>query len=576
MTKPHPIHVESAACRDCYKCVRHCPVKAVEILNHTATIRADLCIACGACVTVCPAHAKKVRDDIAAAKRLIDTKEKVVVSLAPSALATFDVPPEALVSAIKQLGFFGVSETAMGAEAVSLAVHQKMTESGGDDFGVMLSSACPAAVDLVRRKLQKLEERIVPMDSPMVAHGKLLRRALGRDIGVVFIGPCIAKKLEADRSEGVIDVALTFEELQKWLAAEKLDLDAASESNESFLLGRAAAATLYPVEGGMIESIRAWGRAPGIEMMSFSGIDALTHALSDVPVETNGLFLELLCCEGGCINGPQNPGARSTVIERLKLQKVRASRSETIAAERVDKAAAGSLLNGLPRPAPAQDVASDRSIDAALLLIGKKSYADELNCGGCGYDSCRDLARALVLGRAEKEMCVSHMRRLAMNKASALMAAMPSGVVIVDGDLTIVECNRRFAEILGDDVTTVFETLSGLSGAHISKVFPSPKIFEDFKLSAESFFEKEISVAGGIFHLSLFDIEGKEVVGAILQDITSPAGRRHRIVKNAEEAIRKSLSTAQQIACLLGENAAETEVLLQSIVRSFSMEDDDE
>jgi iron only hydrogenase large subunit-like protein len=575
MTRPHPIHVESATCRDCYKCVRHCPMKAVEIRNHAAAILPDRCIACGACVSVCPVHAKKVRDDIGLAKRLIETKKKVIVSLAPSALAAFDVDAFRLIRAFKQLGFFGVSETALGAEAVSFATYQKMAgRKNGAGFGLMLSSACPAAVALVRRKYSFLDEKTALMDSPMTAHGKLLRRAFGEDIGVVFVGPCIAKKIEADKSGGVIDAALTFEEIRKWLDAAQMSFEKMSEApDESFLLGQATDGVLYPIEGGMIESLRAWGETGGVEMMSFSGIDAVTRALSSPEIaKADGLFLELLCCEGGCVGGPkgtETPG--STVLERLKVRKIRAERPKRASKERAALSASENFVPARVAAPKIQDRVTEAQIKEALKQIGKKSFDDELNCGGCGYDSCRDLARALVDGRAEKEMCVSHMRRLAMNKASALMAAMPSGVVILDRDLCIVECNRRFAEILGEDTLTVYETLAGLSGAHISKVFSVPNIFDDFLVSSEPFFEKEISMENKIVHVSLFDIEGKEIIGAILQDITSPAGRRHRIVKNAEEAIRKNLATAQQIACLLGENAAETEVLLQSIVRSFSM-----
>ncbi len=576
MTNFHPINVESATCRDCYKCVRHCFMKAVEIRNHAAAILSERCIVCGTCVSVCPAHAKKVRNDISFVKHLIETKKRVIVSLAPSALSIFEVEAKQLIQTFKSFGFWGVSETAIGAEAVSFATYQRMANRKDKErLGVIISSACPSAVDLVRRKFNFLDDKVAMIDSPMIAHGKMLRKTFGEDIGIVFIGPCIAKKKEADQSKGVIDAALTFEEVRRWLNDENLYPEKFDKTNkEEFLLGRASDGVLYPIEGGMIESICAWGKIEGVEMMSFSGIEAVTHALNEPAVaKADNLFLELLCCEGGCINGPKGKeNSGSTVLERLKIREIRLERSKCIPNDFDSLYTYGDLVCVRSAIPPIKDLVTEGQIKDALKQIGKKDLDDELNCGGCGYNSCRDLARALVEGRAEKEMCVSHMRRLAMNKASALMATMPSGVVILDRSLCVMECNRRFAEILGEDILTVYDAILGLGGAHISKVFFAPDMYYDFLVSSEAFFEKEITYRNKILHISIFDIEGKEIIGTILQDITSPAGRRHRIVKNAEEAIRKNLATAQQIAYLLGENAAETEVLLQNIVRSFSME----
>jgi PAS domain-containing protein len=227
-------------------------------------------------------------------------------------------------------------------------------------------------------------------------------------------------------------------------------------------------------------------------------------------------------------------------------------------------------LDWSAEPEPVAAAAHDPAeLKRALRALGKTEPGDELNCGGCGYDDCRSLARALLEGRAEAGMCVSHMRKLAMNKANALIRAMPSGVVIADEDLAIVECNRAFAELMGPECQLVFEARPGMAGAALAKVAPFSRLFREALDGSGEPIARDLRVGERVIRLMVFPIEAGHMVGGILQDITEPSMAREQIIQKAQEVIRKSVTTVQQIAYLLGENAAETELILGSIVEAF-------
>ena len=215
MLKYPPIYTEETKCQDCYKCLRSCPVKAIKVENKCATIIRDHCIACGHCVEVCPNGAKKVRSDLRFARKALEQHSRVMVSLAPSFVNEFSgIQPAQVIAAIRKLGFFGVSETALGAQQVSA---HTVTALRSSKQKVMFSSACPTAVEFIRKYHPEHADKITNLMSPLLTHAKMLRRTYGDDIGVVSIGPCIAAKREADERADLVDVALTFEELHDWL-----------------------------------------------------------------------------------------------------------------------------------------------------------------------------------------------------------------------------------------------------------------------------------------------------------------------------------------------------------------------
>jgi len=565
MNSQKPIFTEKARCQDCYKCVRACPVKAIQVVDDSAAVMPERCVYCGTCVNVCPVGAKKVRDDLGRAKLLLKRKERVVVSLAPSFVAEFPgIEPGRLVHALRELGFWAVSETALGAEEVSAACAVEL-EMGGP--GAYLSTACPTVVELIRRYHADQIPSLTRLLSPLMAHCKLLQREYGEDIGIVFIGPCISKKLEADARPELLDVALTFADLHRWL--EERGIDPASElatDSDLFRPQGARDGALYPADGGMNRGIAYRKNTEDVKFMAFSGIHYLQEAMEGLRTHElkQKLFLELLACEGGCVNGPQASKTCGTALKWLQVLDYAPESAQALQRPSLDLLAETSA-----DPVP-EYVHAAEEILRALRRLGKTTPEDELNCGGCGYDSCRNLAEALLEGRAEPNMCVSYMRKLAMNKANALIRSMPAGVVIVDENLFIIECNRRFAETLGGDTPEVFDAKPGMGGADLAKVSPELRGLFARGLEKEvDALRKDVRVGDRILRLTVFTVELGSIVGGVLQDITEPAVQREQIIQQAQDVIRKNVTTVQQIAFLLGENAAETEMMLNSLSSSF-------
>lgn len=559
-----PVYTEKAQCQDCYKCIRECPVKAIRVENHAAWVMTELCIACGHCVNICPVGAKKYRDDLQRAKRLIASGKKVFASVAPSFVSEFaGIPAQVIISAIKTLGFTGVSETALGAEEVSAATARLLESSEG---GVFISSACPTVVELISKYYSDQTVKITPLLSPVLAHCQLLRKEYGDDIGIVFISPCIAKKTEADKNREMLDISIVFDDLRRWFADEKIDLNKITPGeNDVFVPYPAKEGALYPLEGGMVEGIKAFKAPEDVHYITFSGMESIKTAMSglDESVGNKKVFIEALACEGGCINGPKVAKPGATVGKRLAVETY-TERSENEPEKRLN------AIEMEIQEKPVQDYSfSEESIKKALRSIGKHSPADEQNCGGCGYDSCRAFAVSLLSSRSEQSMCVSYMRKLALNKANALIKAMPSGVVIVNENLRIIECNRKFAEIVGGDVMAVYQSMPGLEGAILKKIIPFWQFFASTLETGEEVIQKPVKVQDKIITLSVFPIEKNRIVGGIIRDVTEPEIQKEQIIQKAKDVIHKNIYTVQQIAYLLGENAAESEVILNSIIESF-------
>lgn len=566
MDNRSPIYTEKHECQDCYKCVRQCPVKAIRVQDAYATIVAEMCVYCGACVSVCPNTAKHVRNDLPRARQLVRLPPRVFVSLAPSWLTEFPgITAGQMIAALKRLGFAAVSETALGAQQVSAHVAQSLREQPGQ---LLLSSACPTVVAYIQKHKPHLAPAVTGLLSPLLAHCRMLRRHFGEAIAIVFIGPCIAKKLEADDNPELLDIALTFEDLRIWLAAERIDPRTLTPAAEDQFVPQAAEeGALYPVDGGMIAGIRAHCRVDDASFMSFSGLPAVEKALDgleDLDPLDQGLFLELLACEGGCINGPKVTRPGNTVAKRQRVL-VSTRFPDENAVPRLPEIAIQRSIAAEPL---SQEPPTESRISEVLRSIGKRSIEDELNCGGCGYDSCREFGKALIAQRAERAMCVSWMRQLAFKKANVLIHKMPSAVVIVDSDLHILECNNAFVAII-NHLQPVASPLE-LEGLSLIDLLPFHNLFASVLKNDMDILDRDIRFVDTILHLSIFTIEPHAVVGAILQDITRPAVQKEQVIRRAREVIQKNLATVQKIAYLLGENAAESEVTLNSIIESFS------
>lgn len=563
-----PVYTEAAECQDCFKCVRNCPVKAIRIEDGRATIMPDECVACGECYTVCPVGAKKVRDDLVRARKLLASDRRVVISLAPSYIAEFtDFSPAELIHALHRTGADAVSETALGAQEVSANVALLLREEPKPRL--YISSACPTAVEVLQKYHPEYGRYVTDFCSPVLAHCRMLKREYGDDTGVIFIGPCIGKKRESDKYPDILDIALTYDELRRLFELEEITpknikLDS---QTDRFQPRAAEEGSLYPVDGGMIAGIKADCLVNDAQFMSLSGIRSLPNSLEGLEPDNldRPLFLELLACEGGCVNGPLMTSKGATVKKRITVIS-----NSPYEENKIPRRPAIEIRINTGEQEVQAPAFSEREIAEALRQVGKNQPEDELNCGTCGYDNCRAFATALLQGKAEVSMCVSYMRKLAQKKANALVNTMPSGVVMVDADFKIVECNRKFATLAGEDAETIYETHPGMEGALLERVVPFHPLFKNVLSSGEAPIERDVRYSGRILHITVFNIEKHKLIGGIVQDVTEPNVRKEEVIARAREVIRKNLQTVQQVASLLGENAADNEVVLNSIIDSFT------
>ncbi|MDO4574479.1 MAG: [Fe-Fe] hydrogenase large subunit C-terminal domain-containing protein [Planctomycetia bacterium] len=557
-----PIYTTENACQDCYKCVRHCHCKAIRIVNARAAVIPELCVCCGECFKVCPAHAKKVRSDLRRAMYWMEQGETVYASVAPSFLGFFpDTTLEQLAAGLKMLGFAGTSETALGAELVSAENAQRLRDAAP---GVYLSSACPAAVDFVGKYLPTWRDAILPVVSPVMAHAKSLRQTYGDAIKVVFFGPCAAKKNEADRHPETLSLALTFQDLAAWF--EDCKIRPEELPGEAVVPHVAQEGRLYSFEGGMNDTMRTTdGDVQLLAVSGLANIDRVLRTADREKIAASGgkLFLEMLSCDGGCVNGPLMPAEASGVETLLRTSRFGACRSSVGRDVPVD-------LNQPVEALPVSESPKEEILlRAAMESVGKFSVKDELNCGGCGYNTCREFARAMVDGKAEAGMCLSWLRKISQRTSNALIRYIPAAVVIADQDLQILECNRHFARMLGGEMLETFDACGNLTGAYLNRLVAYTDLFRTVLDNGGEIERSNQMYGDRIYDISVFSITDGRTVGGVIQDVTQTELRREQVAEKAREVIRKNVLTVQNIARCLGEHMAETEILLNQVASTY-------
>lgn len=566
-----PIYSVNAQCRDCYKCVRRCPVKAIHVENDHAVVSTQDCIYCGTCVATCPNNAKVVRDDLRMVRNLVSARKDVILSVAPSFVSEFPgIDPAKFSTAIKKLGFAQMRETAVGANIVSRRVAELMAQT--TSHRLQISSACPVIVELIQRYYPRFSAYLTPVDSPIIAHAKALRREFP-GAPVVFLGPCIAKKHEHDLQPQLLNAALTFEEMRRWMTMAGVeDVNSLDPDPEYQLPGDGA---YYPIEGGMLRSVtrNLLELAPKQEFqpMVITGIKAITEMLETLEPKTleQPVFVEALACPGGCVCGPKSRVRCSAtgMLDVLRHAK------KTSPDDPIDKPDIGHHY----RPtSTSQKVFSEEEIQTTLRALGKHQKSDELNCAGCGYDSCRELACAILAGHAEPQMCVSRMRQIASKQSLAIDRALPYGLVVADSQLHVIECNERFATLLGEYTQLAYEAKPGLRDAELERLIPYPQLFRNVLETGEELIRQTIEINGRLFSLTIFNVDVHEVVGALILDITDTEQKRQALIEKARTVVTNTAKTVQEIAFMLGRNAAESELILDSAVQMFAPLDKDE
>ncbi len=563
----YPIYTKQTDCQDCYKCVRGCPVKAIKIEDNSAKVMPEYCISCGNCIRTCPAKAKKIRKDLGRAKLLINNNIPTYASLAPSWISEFKgIDKEKLICAIRRLGFAGVSETALGAEIVSKNVQNLLNTNKP---GLYISTACPSVVEYIKKYRPDLVDSLTSFYSPLLSHCKFLKQTYGENIQTVFFGPCVAKKLEADENPDLLNIALTFKDLKKWIEEENIHLDELKTSKfDTFQPIEANNGKIYPIEGGMIETIKE--KETKGHLLEISGMSNIINELKDINQHNikEPIFIEALACAGGCIKGPamdeQSNGISSRIEILNSIEENKPIDNEIITIEKVFKKI---IIN--------KNDISDSQIKKALNSISKFSTVDELNCGGCGYKSCRDFATALATGIAEPEMCVSYIKKQAQRKANALIRCIPSAIIVVNEDLEIIEYNEKFIDMFYEENEhRDYFDRDNITGINADKFISFTNLFQSALKSGKDIRKDHIRDDDKLYDVTIFTIDENKVVGGIIQDVTNTEMKKEQIAEQAKEVINKNLSTVQQIACTLGEHMAETEILLRSIARDFSIDDD--
>lgn len=568
--KLSPVYTLKNECHDCYKCVRECYVKSIQIKDGSASVLADRCIACGHCVTVCPSNAKRIRYDVDKVKGIFATGKKVVVSLAPSWISVFDYTKQQMITVLKALGFSAVSETALGAQEVSIEVAKLIKES---EKGLFISSACPVIVDYIRYYKPEYAKYITPVASPALTHAKMLKEQYGEDISVVFIGPCIAKKNESDKNSDLIDVALTFDELNYWIKESYIDLAKIEVlPDEDFVPNSANEGALYPVLGGMNETLKFAGIEKDVQLLDICTLHSLDKALNGLHPERleEKIFLEALGCDGGCINGPGISMCKSTILKTSDVLNNFKKRESIPATPKTVVEMDYSAIDIKKREFKHEEIMK------TMERIGKHNEEDELNCGGCGFQTCRELACAILAGEAEPSMCVSYMRKIALRKAAAMLRCMPSAMVMIDNKNKILESNDAFMKMFTGEMYDVFsERPEGVNGADIDRIIPFSDLLTTALKTGKDIHKEHYVVGNKLYDINIFIIEEKEIVGAIITDVTQSELNREKIAERAKEVISKNIAKVQEIAILLGEHMVETELLLSTIADDYTTDDKD-
>jgi len=577
------IFVNKATCRDCYRCVRVCPVKAIKMHDGQASIVAERCLSCGTCVRECPQHAKKYRQDLGNVKRLLASGDRIACSLAPAFAGFFaDRLRRRIPSVLRLLGFSHVSETAIGAFYAAQAT-VKFWEKQGKEQPLIIS-ACPACVEYILHYMPQHTSNIVPVVSPMVAHAKYIRKRFGNDMKVVFIGPCIAKKVEAENAEGTgfVDAALTFEEFSQWLAEENIDIASCEESG--FDATPRGAARYFPLEGGCIKTAGWSGDRLDENIIAVSDIVNVQHALESC---RPGQIIEPLFCPQGCICGPGSvhqdtpAGLRHNVIEFSKTgfpkNNEQLLNDEQIKQESQLTAADEAFLETLTKhykplvPFKRKEV-TETQLREVYEKAGKTAPEDFLNCSSCGYHSCRELAIAVVEGLASPEMCVPFYRKTAEQRIDRVIETSPNGIVTLDEHLNIISMNPAFRQF--------FRCSNAVCGRPISYLM-DPEPWE--RLLAEPDKKVEIIANHEAYNLICSEVlwslpAEKQFVGIFMNITTLQKSEtqldqlRQQTVKQARELLEQQVQMAETIAICLGENTARAESLLEILMDNAQRE----
>ena len=558
---PNCLTLKKSNCKNCYKCIRHCPVKAIRFSGNQAHIIGNECILCGQCFVVCPQNAKQIVDETEKVRVLLQSGNPVVVSLAPSFVANYDgVGINAMRDALQKLGFYDVEETAIGATIVKKEYERMLKE---DERDIIITSCCHSINLLIQKYFPAELEYLADVVSPMQAHCMDIKKRFP-NAKTVFIGPCVSKKDEAEHYEGIVDAVLTFEELTQWLKEANIELKKEIDSDPE------SRARFFPTTGGILKTMTQ--DAPGYTYLALDGVENCIDALKDIESgKIHKCFIEMSACVGSCIGGPvmEKYHRTSAVKDYITVSNYAGEKDfDVLQPNSVELSKQFEFIeHRLQQP-------SETEIFNVLRQMGKFKPSDELNCGSCGYNTCREKAIAICQGKAEISMCLPFLKDKAESFSDTIVKNTPNGLIVLNEELEVQQINeaarkiinvRSSTDILGDQVIRIMDPTDFMEVRNTGRDIRNKMVYlPEYKRYVEQ------SV--------IYDKDSHLLIG-IMRDVTDEQTEREKkesisrqTVEVADKVVDKQMRIVQEIASLLGETAAETKIALAKLKESIQDE----
>lgn len=611
------INIDNNKCNLSYSCVRICPVNAikVEAYQDYPEIMHNACIGCGHCLKVCGPGAIYYQSSKEQTKKLLQSESKVAAIVDPSISGEYpDITDyRKFVDMIRGLGFEYVVEVSFGVDLVARKYQELFSDFKGKYY---LMANCPAVVSYIEKFHPELVDNMAPIVSPMVATAKVVRKKYGNDVKVVFIGPCVEAKDEAKlyKDDGKVDSVLTFLELRELFQEFNITEKKVEFSEFDPPIGNLG--SLYPISNGILQ-------AAGIDEGLMTGNVITTEGRNNM-IEAVGQFEKHIdfikkhfniFYNEGCLMGPgMSPGGEKYQRHALVVAYAK-KRLRKFDKEEWEKNMQQFIQLDLSRKFHPNDQRmpepSEEKIQEILKVIGKEGNVQEVGCASCGYTSCRDFAVAVARGLAKTDMCLTYTTknrqeyiktlretnlklaetqtalkeseklarkeqqaaREAFETTKTMLSKLPSSVVMVDESMKVVYANKSFINILGDEAKAIEEVIPGLEGADIKTLVPYSfyNLFTFVLNNNENIINRDVHYEDKLYNISVFTIRKNKVVGAVIRDLYVPEVRKEEVISRVTEVVDRNLELVQKIGFLLGEGAAETEAMLNSIIESYKV-----
>ncbi|MCI6014198.1 MAG: 4Fe-4S binding protein [Coprobacillus sp.] len=553
--------LKKSNCKNCYKCIRHCPVKSIRFSANQAHTVENECILCGQCFVVCPQDAKEIVNDVEKAKVLIQSDDPVYASIAPSFIANYNgIGIESLKKALLKLGFYDVEETAIGATYVKNE-YEKMVKDG--EHNIIISSCCNTVNLLIQKYFPRALKYLANVLSPMQAHCSDIKKRNPK-AKTIFIGPCLSKKEEADRYKGIVDCVLTFEELTNWLNDEGIELEKVEEKVIDHSKTR-----LFPTTGGILKTMNC--SESEYNYLAIDGVENCINTLKDIEYgNVSKCFIEMSACVGGCIAGPIIEKKHCSHLKDYVLVNNYAGNKDFEVTQLDSKYY---IKNFAPIDLH-KDMPSEYDIAQILKQMGKTKKSDELNCGSCGYNTCREKAIAIYQGKAQISMCLPYLKEKAESFSDSIVSNTPNALIVLNDKFEVQQINaaakkllhiKSDSDVLGDQVVRILDPVPFIKVLDTKVNLRNKKVY---LAEYEKYVEQTI-IYDANCHLLICIMRD-------VTEITKEKSKKEEISKQtieiADKVVDKQMRIVQEIASLLGETAAETKIALTKLKESITDE----